>query len=142
MKEIILHTHGSKSPPATCNKNTNRQPIDGIFVTPNIRLQSGGYSAFSSGCPSDHRYLWIDVPFQDVFGYKSPPLVSPPIRRLNTHNPKLTDRYNTQLRREYTIHQLPTALTNLANQASMSKTNSATKLLVTPPHASLPSAWA
>ena len=91
MKEIILSKHTTSSPPATCNKNTNHEPIDGIFTTANIRLQSGGYAAFSSGCPSDHRYLWIDVSFQDVFGYKAPPLVSPPVRCLNNRNPKLTE---------------------------------------------------
>ena len=118
MKEIILNTHTAKSPPATCDKNTNREPIDGIFTTANIRLQAGGYSAFSSGCPSDHRYLWIDVSFQDVFGHKSPPLVSPPIRRLNNRNPKLVERYNTQLKKAYQTHHLPEALEALEIRAT------------------------
>ena len=56
MSEIILHHH--RNPPATCNKNNNHQPIDGLFTTPGIRLVAGGYSAFNDGCPSDHRYTY------------------------------------------------------------------------------------
>ena len=97
MKDIILQTHGHRSPPATCAKNHSRQPIDAIFVMPGIRLAAGGYSAFNSGCPSDHRYLWIDISFHDAFGYSSPPLVSPAARRLQTKNPKMTLHYNHKL---------------------------------------------
>ena len=35
MTEIILQHH--RNPPATCNKNNNREPIDGLFLaTPGI----------------------------------------------------------------------------------------------------------
>ena len=98
MKDILLHTHGHRSPPATCAKNQSRQPIDAIFATAGIRLTAGGYSAFNSGCPSDHRYLWLDISYQDAFGYSSPPLVSPATRRLQTKNPKMVLHYNQKLR--------------------------------------------
>ena len=115
MTEIILNHH--RNPPATCDKNNNRQPIDGLFVTPGIRLVTGGYSAFNAGCPSDHRYLWIDVPFYDVFGYHSPSHVHPPIRRLNTNNPKLTTRYNTQVYQAICKEKLFEALQKVESEA-------------------------
>ena len=98
MKDLVLQAHGHRSPPATCAKNHSRQPIDAIFATPGIRLVAGGYSEFNSGCPSDHRYLWVDISFQDAFGYHSPPLVAPATQWLQTKNPKMTLRYNQKLR--------------------------------------------
>jgi hypothetical protein len=80
MQELILREHHDKSPPATCDKNKNREPIDGLFATLGIRIIAGGYSAYNSGCSSDHCYLWIDIPFQDAFGYKTPPMTSPAAR--------------------------------------------------------------
>ena len=100
MREMILRAHGHRSPPATCNKNKNREPIDGIFATPGLRLVAGGYSSFDSGCPSDHRYLWVDISFCDALGYTSPALVPPPIRRLKADNPKSVKKYNDQLIRD------------------------------------------
>jgi hypothetical protein len=96
MHESILRAHADKSPPATCDKNTNREPIDGIFVTSGIRVIAGGYAAFNEGCPSDHRYLWIDVSYNDAFGMDSPSLVSP-VRRFNTRHPKNVQKYNQQV---------------------------------------------
>jgi hypothetical protein len=78
MREIILHTHKKKSPPATCDKNNNRQPIDGIFATFEINITTGGYFPFNSGCSSDHRPIWIDVPYNSIFGHATPPIVNPP----------------------------------------------------------------
>ena len=61
MREIILEQHSDKSPPATCYKNNKRQPIDGIFTTRGIKIIAGGYAPFDEGCPSDHRYLWVNI---------------------------------------------------------------------------------
>jgi hypothetical protein len=97
MREIILHTHKNSSPPATCDKNDNRQPIDGIFTTLEIDITAGGYLPFNNGCPSDHRVLWIDVPYKNVFGYSTPQIINPKPRRLNNNNPKLVEKYNKQL---------------------------------------------
>ena len=96
MTDLILSAHGHIIPPATCDKNQNRKPIDAIFATPGIHLIAGGFAAFNSGCPSDHWYLWIDVLYTDAFGYASPPLVSPSARRLKTKDPNMVTRYNSQ----------------------------------------------
>ena len=49
MKEAILSRHQGKSPPATYNRNLQRQPIDGIWVTPGLRAIGAGYCAFGEG---------------------------------------------------------------------------------------------
>mgnify|MGYP002807345711 CR=1 FL=1 len=49
MTEAILHRHQRKSPPATHNRNFQRQPIDGIWVTPGLWATGAGYCAFGEG---------------------------------------------------------------------------------------------
>jgi hypothetical protein len=118
MHEVILQTYKQLNPPATCDKNNNREPIDGIFVTRGIRITSGVYAPFNTGCPSDHRYLWIDVPYTDALGYSIPPLACPPVRRLQCKNPNLVQKYNTQLSRALATENLDTDLEKISNTAS------------------------
>jgi hypothetical protein len=117
MREGILEAHHDKSPPATCDKNTNREPIDGIFATPGIRIVAGGYSAFNSGCPSDHRYLWIDIPYEDAFGYAAPPLVPPSACRLKSKDLMMVQRYNSKVKLALTSEGLIEALETIKCQA-------------------------
>jgi hypothetical protein len=117
MREVILEAHHDKSPPATCDKNTNREPIDGIFATPGIRIVAGGYSAFNSGCPSDHRYLWIDIPYEDAFGYAAPPLFPPSARRLKSKDLMMVQRYNSKVKLALTSEGLIEALETIKCQA-------------------------
>jgi hypothetical protein len=100
MREAILDKHSPASPPATHNRNTQRQPIDGLFVTPGLQAVAAGYSSFDAGCPSDHRVLWADFTYTDAFGLSSVPLVSPGVRRLNTKNPRLVEKYVQELRKQ------------------------------------------
>jgi hypothetical protein len=93
MKEAILTWH-TRSPPATQNRNTHRQPIDGLFVTPELIAVAAGCEAFGVGCPSDHRVLWADFTYATAFGFNSPPLTRPPkTRRLNNQNPRMVEKY-------------------------------------------------
>jgi hypothetical protein len=117
MREVILQTHKRLNPPATCDKNNNREPIDGIFATTGIRIISGGYAPFNAGCPSDHHYLWIDVPYTDALGYSIPPHICPSARRLQCKNPKLVQKYNTQLSRALSTENLDTDLAQISNTA-------------------------
>ena len=103
MREAILDKHSQSSPPATHNRNNQRQPIDGLFVTPGLQAVAAGYSAFGDGCPSDHRVLWADFTYTDAFGLSSTPLVCPGARRLNTKNPRLVEKY-VQLLRKQLVH--------------------------------------
>jgi hypothetical protein len=110
MREVILHTHKKNSPPSTCDKNNNRQPIDGIFATFEININAGGYFSFNTGCPSDHRPIWIDVPYNSVFGHSTPSIVNPP--------PKKTKQQESPTHRK--IQQ--TFKTNLGGRKNVPKT--------------------
>ena len=55
LHELILDLHRDLSPPATHNRNNQRQPIDGLWGTGGLTPSTGGYLAFGAGCPSDHR---------------------------------------------------------------------------------------
>ncbi len=61
---------------------------------------TAGYKAFGVGCPSDHRVLWADFTYEDAFGVSGTPLVHPGVRRLNTNNPRLVEKYVQQLRHQ------------------------------------------
>ena len=117
MRDAIIHRFQPRSPPATCAKNKSRQPIDAIFVTPGIRLTAGGYAPFDTGCPSDHRYLWVDVSYIDAFGYSSPPLIPPAVRRLKTKDPKMVKRYNDKVSLRLNTEGLAEALFRVEFQA-------------------------
>jgi hypothetical protein len=100
LRDAILDKHSQLSLPATHNRNDQRQPMDGLFVTPGLQAVEAGYSTFRVGCPSDHRVLWADFTYTDAFGLSSTPLLSPWARRLNTKNPWLVEKYVQQLRKQ------------------------------------------
>lgn len=89
-----------------------------IFATPGIGVIACGYSAFNSGCPSDHRYLWLDISYQEAFGYASPPLLSPAAGRLKVKNPEMVKRYNARVVLALQHAGLLDALTQVSTMAS------------------------
>ena len=85
--------HSKESPPATNNRNTKRQPIDGIFTTPGINPTRAGYLPFGEGGISDHRVLWVDFNYIDILGYNGEVFATPEPRRLNCKIPKIKNKY-------------------------------------------------
>ena len=118
MREIILDQHSTKSPPATCNKNTKRQPIDGIFATNGIKIIAGGYAPFDEGCPSDHRYLWVDISHQHAFGDESFQMVTP-ARRFTTQHPKIVHKYNSKTKEIIQTEKLSKSLFQIESTAQI-----------------------
>ena len=90
LQEVLLHRHGAKAPP-TYNRGST--PIDAIFVSPTLLGCHAGYMAFGEGIPSDHRCLWLDIPFSIAFGHDLPPVVQAPARRLKCNDPRIVKRY-------------------------------------------------
>ncbi len=73
MEEVIIGKHGLDGP-ATHKRNATSGPIDGIWGTPGIVINKGGYFAYDEVfLGTDHRCLWIDVPFTIAFGHNLPP---------------------------------------------------------------------
>ena len=88
LSDTILSRH--TNPPATCDKNNQRQPINTILITPGLNPVSSGYLPYGKGCPSDHRVLWFDI-IKDTFLGQSPKLATPKPRRLKASDPLLVD---------------------------------------------------
>jgi hypothetical protein len=90
LREALLHRHGQQAP-ATFNGGS--EPIDGIFVSPSIKILLGGYFEFGF-CPhTDHRGLWLDIHYNVAFGHVMPPIVTAQARRLKMNDPRIIKRY-------------------------------------------------
>jgi hypothetical protein len=93
MTEVIIGKHGSDGP-ATHKRNAASSPIDGIWGTPGIVIDKGGYFAYDEDfLNTDHRCLWIDVPFTVAFGHNLPPARKQTPKRLHCKDPRLVDNY-------------------------------------------------
>ena len=114
LQDAILTQH--PNPPATCDKNNNRQPIDAIWVTPGLLPVLSGYLPFDEGCPSDHRLIWIDI-VKDTFLGNSSKLATPKPRRLKASDPRIVEKYNHLLLNEITTHNLLLRLRSIQSRA-------------------------
>jgi hypothetical protein len=99
LREAILDKHKDKSPPATQNRNTKRQPIDGIWISSCLFISAGGYLPFGDACPSDHRMIWIEIQYSIAFGQSSPEIAKIKPKRLKTSDPRLVKKHNIQVKR-------------------------------------------
>jgi hypothetical protein len=91
-EEKKLHHHG-RDGPSTFKRNQQRQPIDGIWVSQDLRVSTGGYMQYDSITPSEHRYIWIEISFQAAFGHNMPALQRPQTRRLHCRDPRIVSNY-------------------------------------------------
>ena len=66
-KNVVFSLHGENGP-ATCLKNKNGKPIDGLFCSLALNPMKGGYSGREEGCPSDHVQLWADFDLVELVG--------------------------------------------------------------------------
>jgi hypothetical protein len=97
LREVILQHHGCRAP-STYRRNNKDIPIDGIWASHSLEIKVGGYLAFNeliTGC--DHRALWIDIDYQNAFGYAgNSPIIRPSARRLNNRNPHIRNNFNSR----------------------------------------------
>jgi hypothetical protein len=99
LREAMLDKHSDKSPPATQNRNTKRQPIDGIWVSACLHISAGGYLPFGDACPSDHRMIWIEIQYSIAFGQRSPELAKIRTKRLKTSDPRMVTKYTIRVKK-------------------------------------------
>jgi hypothetical protein len=115
LREIFLASHEGRPPP-TYNRGT--EAIDSIFVSPALVGCPCGYLAFGEAIPSDHRALWVDIPFQLAFGHHLPSVVFPHARRLKCQDPRIVQRYLELLEEFVRRHHLPDRAFALQEQCS------------------------
>jgi hypothetical protein len=93
MEEAILQKHGLMGP-ASHKRNSTSSPIDGIWKTPGIIIEKGGYFGYDEVFQNtDHRCLWIDVTFSIAFGHNLPPASKRTPKRLHCRDPRLVANY-------------------------------------------------
>jgi hypothetical protein len=113
MENAILVKHKDHSPPTTHARNTNRIPIDGIWVSKGINPIAAGFLALDDACPSDHVALWVDFRKSDLLGSHTAPLQLN-INKLKTGDPRLVSKYNQQWNKELGKHRIKQRLVTLA----------------------------
>ena len=90
LRDVIHDSHKGTLPPTY---HRGSKAIDGIFVSHTIQAVQCGYMPFGQ-FPSDHRALWVDLHFQNVFGYKMPPIEGVTARRVNSDDPRSRKKFN------------------------------------------------
>ncbi|GFH59500.1 hypothetical protein CTEN210_15976 [Chaetoceros tenuissimus] len=97
--DLIGQRHGCESLPITCKK-LNNSPIDAIFSPPHMAAYRCGFLKFGT-LGGDHRGLWIDIPKRTLFGCKIPAQVPAIFRRLILEDPRVVEKYNEILEKEF-----------------------------------------
>mmetsp|Transcript_13591 Transcript_13591/g.25469 ORF Transcript_13591/g.25469 Transcript_13591/m.25469 type:complete len:226 (-) Transcript_13591:111-788(-) len=93
MRELLLEHHGKDLPPSTIEGS---KPIDGIWATRGIDIQSGGSLSHDKGPSSDHRVLWVKLTYTAAVGSLMPHKSRHPLRRLKLQDPCCVWRYNAK----------------------------------------------
>ena len=93
-------------------------PIDGIFTSTTIDMIQGGYLPFGD-MPSDHRTLWIDISYENAFGYKMPSIINPVARRLKSNIPTIRKKFNNDYKLFLRRHHLEERLYSLQSRLTI-----------------------
>jgi len=85
----------------TCERTEKDLPIDAIMTTfnSNGRIQAG-YLTFDEGTPGDHRTLWMDIPFELIFG-NNPPHKGVDAIPVAVKDPRVQGAYNKRVMKVY-----------------------------------------
>ena len=116
LQEAILTRHYNYSPPATYNRNTQRVPIDGIFISPELQVIGAGYGAFDNEVNTGHRLLWVDIEVRSMFGQPLPYIYYKQAKRFTSKEPKLRRRYNRYYNKLFKEGSGPLLLAKLEKQ--------------------------
>ena len=80
--DAVTQTHPTLEPVATCNKNRTNIPIDGIWISPSLRVKAAGMTGFGEVfSDTDPRMLWMDINVESLFGFHAPPPARRPPRQ-------------------------------------------------------------
>jgi hypothetical protein len=95
--------HPQLSTEATCNKNTQGIPVDGIWTSPSIECTAAGYFGFGEILigKTDHRMIWADFSYESVLGFQPPEPSYRAPQRLTLTDPRVVKKYNKILRMEH-----------------------------------------
>ena len=100
----LITPHKNQTSAHISASNESNKVIDGIWVTPSLIIQGGGYTDYG---PWDHRTPWLDIDLLSTFGSNQPnnPLRTSG-RRLQLSVPKTVQRYLNNLLPQIEDHNL------------------------------------
>lgn len=101
--------------PATYERGTTQ--IDHILISQNLSIHRAGFLPFSK-FPGDHRAIWVDIPIDNIIGFKPAPLHSPNARKLIL-NPKVVKKYVNNLKDLINKEELATQIRHLETIPAM-----------------------
>ena len=108
----LVDVHAKKHPQlpteATCNKNTQDTPVDGIWASPSLNCIAAGYYGFGELIigKTDHRMIWADFSYESALGFTPPEPCYIAPQRLMLTDPRVVKKYNTILRQEHSRQRL------------------------------------
>ena len=108
LRDGILSTHPSMSPPATHNRNITRTPIDAIFVSSNVTITRAGFAPFDGpySFQSDHRMLWVELDNVSILGKKLPYQSPHTGDKIQSEHPGICTAYQKKLSKAYLQFQV------------------------------------
>jgi len=103
IRDAILSLHAPASPPATQNSNTNRVPIDSIWVTPSVEVTRASYCPFdgASTMTSDHRMTWVEMDNSSILGKHLPSSHKINASEVKSRDPRARNKYNRRVKKRY-----------------------------------------
>ena len=108
----IFSKHDPAGALATYACNQRNISIDGVWGPYAITMIKGGYLDFDD-FPGDHRAIWFDLPYDQIFGHTLPPTWHPQVCRLQLCDPQCVMHYNKLFKAYLLSHNLPEALFSL-----------------------------
>jgi hypothetical protein len=74
LSEVHAAQHLHLVTQATCNKNTQGIPVDGIWASPSLESLAAGYYGFGEVLmgKTDHCAIWPDFLYESALGFKPP----------------------------------------------------------------------
>lgn len=104
MREAITNKHHQV--PETYFRNYSNQPIDGIFVSEEIEIINAGFTSYHETGWSDHRALWIDINYHDLFLHAPDNLIYQQPKRLTADIPSRVKKYLNLVHKSFSQHQV------------------------------------
>ena len=89
----LQDAHDSIEGEAPATYNGGSKAIDGVFISPSMRVTRKGYLAFGDGIASDHRCIWLDISPDTIGIHRQGTEERARARRLQHQNPRTVKRY-------------------------------------------------
>ena len=99
----IQTRYGRNNAPSTHKRGS--APIDAIRGSDTLEMIKGGYDGGMQEI-SDHRLIWADFTMDSLLGANRGSFHKPKLRKLQSTNKKVTDRFNKVLEQQIKIHKV------------------------------------